>query len=152
MFVALVEVLFFIRLLSFFYEISLFFMHERWSSQELCDVWICTLMSFYRFSLHLNGLDTRITGACKIIRITFDNIKALKFNRKFFNVMSTVVPLNIFQTHHNTWLILKFMINQTFRAFKCNFQSHWFNYPTILFKIYSVQSFEETATFIKYAM
>jgi hypothetical protein len=48
-----------------------------------------------------------------------------------------------------TWLILKFMINQTLRAFKCNFQA-----PLIqLWKRFTpFRSFEEIAKFVNCAM
>jgi hypothetical protein len=37
--------------------------------------------------------------------------------------------LNISQTYKNIWLIFNFMKNQTFRAFKCNFQASLFQLP-----------------------
>jgi len=46
-------------------ETCLFLMNESWSSHKLCDVCTGRLMSFYKFSLHLNDLDPKLQGFAK---------------------------------------------------------------------------------------
>ena len=46
-------------------EIRLFLKNDKFSCQELSDVWICRLMLFTDFSLHLNDLNTKLQGSDK---------------------------------------------------------------------------------------
>lgn len=52
----------------------------------------------------------------------FDGIKHFEMKPKIFKFDFDDDALAS-QTHNNTWLILKFMINQTFRVLKYNFQA-----------------------------
>ena len=67
-------------LLECLVEMCLCLMNESWSSHKLCDVCTGRLTSFYKFSLHLNDLDPKITRVCKVTDIIFNYIKAFKSN------------------------------------------------------------------------
>jgi hypothetical protein len=56
----------------------MFLMNEKLSFQELYNVWICRLMFFTDFSLHLNYMNTKLQGFAKTIDVVFDNIKAFE--------------------------------------------------------------------------
>jgi hypothetical protein len=63
----------------------MFLTNEKLSFQELYDVvWICRLMFFADFSLHLNDLNTKLQVFGKTIDVIFDNIKAFEIKLKIF--------------------------------------------------------------------
>ena len=118
---------------------------ERLSSQELCYVWIDVLLQIL---LEFKWIRHEMTGVCKTTNVMFDNIKALKADFKFLNAMSTMALLSVSKTHKNTWLILNFIITQTFRTFKFSFEASLIQLKQFSSRFIRFMSFEETSKFI----
>lgn len=145
MFVSLVEVLFFFGLLrvsmTSFYFLRMNDCHLK--NHVTCRLAeLCSLQIF----MACKWLEQQITEVCNTIYFMFDNIKALKRNWEIVTVIWTTTLLNTSETHKITWLIMKYVINQTFRDFKCSFRASLFHLSTLL------RSFEETTKLIQCAM
>jgi len=80
---------------------------------------------------------TPITGVWHKTDVMIDNIKVSEIEWKFS--VSTMVHLNFFQTCKYTSLILKFKHKTYIQSSNTIIKHQWFNYCTILFKIYFVQ-------------